>query len=95
VSRIPGVDQQIIKELNLRMELIVDRAHSQGRRRSVAAKMQKLLFRMRSYVSQGDIPLAGLTGIGAMISTNQKQEQTIRMPQQQQQQTSFWPWSKR
>jgi hypothetical protein len=95
VSRIPGVDQQIIKELNLRMELIVDRAHSQGRRRPVAAKMQKLLFRMRSYVSQGDIPLAGLTGIGAMISTNQKQEQTIRMPQQQQQQTSFWPWSKR
>lgn len=82
VSRIPGVDHNIINELNLRMELIVDRAHSQGRRRSVAAKMQKLIFRLRSYVSMGDTPLSGMTGITAMITTNQKQDQTIRMPQQ-------------
>jgi hypothetical protein len=94
VSRIPGVDHLTINELNLRMELIVDRAHSQGRRRSVAAKMQKLIFRLRSYVSQGDTPLAGMTGITAMITTNQKQDQTIRMPVQQVQQSSFWPWKR-
>lgn len=94
VSRIPGVDHTVINELNLRMELIVDRAHSQGRRRSVAAKMQKLIFRLRSYVSQGDTPLAGMTGITAMITTNQKQDQTIRMPVQQPQPQSFWPWKR-
>ena len=82
VSRIPGVDHTVIGELNLRMELIVDRAHSQGRKRSVAAKMQKLIFRLRSYVSMGDTPLAGMTGVTAMITTNQNQKQEIRMPQQ-------------
>lgn len=93
VSRIPGVDRSVIQELNLRMELIVDRAHSQGRKRSVAAKMQKLIFRLRSYVSMGDTPLQGMTGITAMITTNQKQEQTIRMPQAPAT-PGFWPWSK-
>jgi hypothetical protein len=96
VARMPGVDRQIINELNLRMELIVDRAHSQGRSKSVAAKVQKLLFRLRSYVSEGDIPLQGLTGIMAMTTTVQKQEQTIRMPQQNPQTTSsLWPWGKK
>ncbi|MCJ7425060.1 hypothetical protein MUP01_12465 [Candidatus Bathyarchaeota archaeon] len=92
VCRIPGVDHTVINELNLRMELIVDRAHSQGRKRSVAAKMQKLIFRLRSYVSMGDTPLAGITGVTAMITTNQKQDQTIRMPQQPATTNSIWPW---
>ena len=92
VSRIPGVDHTVINELNLRMELIVDRAHSQGRRRSVAAKMQKLIFRLRSYVSMGDTPLAGMTGVTAMITTNVNQKQDIRMPQQNQPNVGWWPF---
>lgn len=96
VSRIPGIDHTVINELNLRMELIVDRAHSQGRRRSVAAKMQKLIFRLRSYVSMGDTPMTGLTGVGAMITTNQNVKQEVRMPQQTpQQQASFWPFGRK
>jgi hypothetical protein len=96
VSRIPGVDHNVINELNLRMELIVDRAHSQGRRRSVAAKMQKLIFRLRSYVSMGDTPMTGMTGVTAMITTNQNQKQEIRMPQQPATTTSsLWPWGRK
>ena len=97
VARIPGIDRGTVRELNLRMELIVDRAHSQGRRRQVAAKMQKLLFRLRSYVAMGDTPVIGVTGVTAMITTNQNVKQDIRYPQQPQQQagSSFWPWSKR
>lgn len=94
VARIPGVDHNVIRELNLRMDIIVDRAHSQGRKRQVAAKMQKLIFRLRSYVSMGDTPLQGMTGVTAMITTNQNQKQEIRMPQQQTQ-AGFWPWSRK
>ena len=95
-ARMPGIDAHIVNELNLRMELIVDRAHSQGSKKQVASKLEKLLFRLRLYVSEGDIPLTGLTGILAMTTTVQKQEQTIRMPQQNPQTTnSIWPWGKK
>ena len=95
VARIPGVDHTVINELNRRMEDIVDRSHSQGRRRIVASKMQKLVFRLRSYVAMGDSQITGVTGITAMITTNQKQEQTIRMPQQPAS-VGFWGnWGKK
>ena len=96
VARIPGADKQMIRELNLRMEHIVDRAHSQGRKRQVAAKMQKLLFRLRSYVAIVEIPHVGMSGVGAMVTTNQNVKQDIRYPQQPQQQagSSFWPWNR-
>jgi hypothetical protein len=95
VARIPGIDHNVVNELNLRMELIVDRSHSQGRPRAVASKMQKLIFRLRSYVSMADTPMQGMTGIGAMVTTNQKQEQIVRMPQQPSH-VGFWGnWSKR
>jgi len=95
VARIPGVDHTVINELNRRMEDIVDRSHSQGRRRIVASKMQKLVFRLRSYVAMGDSQITGVTGITAMITTNQKQDQTIRMPQQPAS-VGFWGnWGKK
>jgi len=53
--------------------------------------MQKLVFRLRSYVAMGDSQITGVTGITAMITTNQKQDQTIRMPQQPAS-PGFWPW---
>jgi len=42
--------------------------------------MQEFLFLLRSYVAKGDVPLAGLTGVGAMITTHSQQKQEIRYP---------------
>ena len=95
VARIPGVSTTVVHELNRRMEDIVDRAHSQGRRRIVASKMQKLVFRLRSYVPDGSAPIIGMTGIAAMITTNQNVKQEVRMPQQQTPVGGFWPWSRK
>jgi len=83
VARIPGFDTQIYAELNRDMEDLVDRANSQGRRRIIASKMQKFIFRLRSLVPKGDIPIAGVTGVTAMITTQSNQKNELRMPQQQ------------
>lgn len=94
VAKIPGIDHNLVNDLNRRMEDIVDRAHSQGRKRIVRSKMQKLIFRLRSYVAQGDTPMLGMTGVTAMITTNQAVKQEVRMPQQPAN-VGFWPWSRR
>ncbi len=82
VARVPGFDSSIYAELNRDMEDLVDRANSQGRRKIVASKMQKFIFKLRSLVPKGDVPLAGVTGVTAMITTTQNVKQDIRMPQQ-------------
>lgn len=94
VARIPGINQAVATDLNRRMEDIVELSHSGGMKRVVASKMQKLIFRLRSYVAVGDTPIPGMTGVSAMISSNVRQEQTIRMPQQPAS-VGFWPWSRR
>lgn len=83
VARIPGFDTAIYAELNRDMEDLVDRASSQGRRRIIASKMQKFIFKLRSLVPKGDVPVAGVTGVTAMITTNTNSKQEIRMPMQQ------------
>lgn len=93
VARIPGVDHNTINELNRDMEDIVDIAHSQGRRRIVASKLQKFVFKLRAYVSQGDTLITGPTGVTTMVTTNQNVKQDVRMPQQQVTQ-GFWPWQR-
>jgi len=94
--RIPGISKEDYRSLSRRFADIVERAHSQGRKKVLASKCQTILIDMRLLVSVCDTPTTGLSGVGAMITTNQKQEQTIRMPQQTpQQQAGFWPWSRR
>jgi len=85
VARIPGYDTKVYNELTRDMEDLVDRANSQGRRKIVASKMQKFIFKLRALVPKGDVPIAGMTGVTAMITTNvnQKQFQEVRMPVQQ------------
>lgn len=83
VARIPGFDAAIYSELNRDMEDLVDRSNSQGRRKIIASKMQKFIFKLRSLVPKGDIPIAGVTGVTAMITTQTNQKQELRMPQQQ------------
>lgn len=83
VARIPGFDTAIYAELNRDMEDLVDRSNSQGRRKIIASKMQKFIFKLRSLVPKGDVPIAGVTGVTAMITTQQNQKQEVRMQQQQ------------
>ena len=82
VARVPGYDSSIFFELNRDMEDLVDRANSQGRKKIIASKMQKFIFKLRSLVPKGDVSIPGLTGVGAMITTNNNSKQEIRMPQQ-------------
>jgi hypothetical protein len=84
VARVPGYDTKVYNELNRDMEDLVDRANSQGRRKIVASKMQKFVFKLRALVPKGDTPIVGMTGVTAMITTNvnQKQFQEVRMPVQ-------------
>jgi hypothetical protein len=82
IARVPGYDSMIYAELNRDMEDLVDRANSQGRKKIVASKMQKFIFKIRSLVPKGDIPVAGVTGVTAMITTNSNIKQEVRMPQQ-------------
>ena len=84
VARIPGIDSYDIEKINRKFKFLINRANSQGCKAIVESRMQEFLFLLRSYVSKGDVPLAGLTGIGAMITTHSQQKQEIRYPNQQQ-----------
>lgn len=94
VGRVPGFDSQIYGELNRDMEDLVDRANSQGRKRIIVSKMQKFVFKLRSLVPKGDIAIAGVTGITAMITSQSSQKQSITMAQPPQPKSpSFLPWN--
>ena len=84
VARIPGIDGYMVDRLNRKFNFIISRANAQGSKNITASQMQKFVFLLRSLVAKGDTPLAGLTGVGAMITThtNQKSVQDIRYPQQ-------------
>jgi hypothetical protein len=94
VARIPGIDHNQVTHLNRKMIDIIDRAHSEGRRKVTASKMQKMYFKLRSLVPQGDIAMPGMTGIGAIVTTNTNVKQELKTPQQPQTQ-GFWPWSRK
>lgn len=89
--RIPGISKEDYRSLSRRFKDIVERAHSQGRKRVLASKCQTILLDMRLLVSVSETPAIGMSGVGAMITTNVKQDQTIRMPQQPATAPGFWP----
>ena len=83
VARVPGFDSQMFGELNRDVEDLSDLARAEGFQKICASKMGKFIFKLRSRVPKGDIPIAGMTGITAMITTNSNLKQEVRMPQQQ------------
>jgi hypothetical protein len=78
----PNCTEHTIKKWKRDLIDIDDRAHSQGCTQITTAKARKLLFEMRAYMSRGDNPHVGLSGVSAAITFRQQAEQTIRMPQQ-------------
>jgi hypothetical protein len=79
-SRIPGIDVTEFDSLCRDLEDIEARAHSEGRQRIVASKIQKMQFRLRLLVSRCDVPSAGISGIGSMITSKNEMKQDIRLP---------------
>jgi hypothetical protein len=77
--RIPNINHIEYSRLRRDWQDIREMAGSQGMERVVASMMQQHLYDMRLLVSRGDIPLPGLTGVSAIITT--KQEQMLKMPQ--------------
>jgi hypothetical protein len=78
----PNCTLQTIRKWKRDIIDIDDRAHSEGRTQITAAKARKLLFEMRAYMSRGDNPHLGLSGVSAAITFRHQAEQTLRMPQQ-------------
>lgn len=82
-SRIPGIDTKSLHSLMRRFKMIVVRAHSEGKSKILRSKVENLDFELELLVSKADMPMAGLSGIGSMITSQSSQKQEIRMPQQQ------------
>lgn len=83
VARVPGFDAAMFGELNRDVEDLSDLARAEGFEKICASKMGKFIFKLRSLVPKGDVPIQGMTGITAMITTNSNLKQEVRMPQQQ------------
>lgn len=83
VARIPGIDAYDIDRLNRKFKFIINRANSQGCKAMTESRMQEFVFLLRSYVAKGDVPLQGLTGVSAMITTHSNQKTEMRYPVQQ------------
>jgi len=92
-SRIPGIDSKTFNRLTRRYKYIVARAHSEGKAKILRSMCENFDFELELLVSKGDVQLAGLTGMGTMITQQSTSKQEIRMPQQQKT-PGFWPWSK-
>lgn len=85
LPRIPNINQFEYEDLRRDFEDLQDQSASEGLERVVAADSIKLLFRLRAAVSRGDVPLPGITGVSAIISSRQTQEMHVKMPQQEKQ----------
>jgi hypothetical protein len=81
--RTPNLDMATVREIRRDTEDLVDRAMSQGRKRIIQSKMLKHYKWVASLSACGDKPLQGLTSIGAIITSKQISEQSVKMPQEQ------------
>jgi len=90
-SRIPGIDTKMLHHLIRKWKMVVVRSHSEGKSKILRSMMENLDFELELLVSKADAPMAGLSGIGSMITSQSSQKQEIRMPQQQKS-PGFWPW---
>jgi hypothetical protein len=82
-SRIPGISTKSLHALIRRFKLVVVRAHSEGKSKILRSMVENFEMELELLVSKADEPMAGLSGIGSMITSQSSQKQEIRMPQQQ------------
>ena len=80
--RMPGIDSKMYNRLSRKFKFIVARAHSEGKRNILRSMCEAFDFDMELLVSKADLPMQGISGIGALTTQNINQKQEIRMPQQ-------------
>ena len=80
--RMPGIDTKMYNRLSRKFKFIVARAHSEGKRNILRSMCESFDFDMELLVSKADLPMQGISGIGALTTQNINQKQEIRMPQQ-------------
>jgi hypothetical protein len=87
VAKIPGMDASDVDKIYRKFKFLINRANSQGCTSIMETKAQELIMLIELHFSKADIPMPGLSAVGAMITThtNQKQDMTMRYPNQQQQ----------
>jgi hypothetical protein len=82
VARIPNIEMVIVKSLQRDMADIIELAECQGTEQIVLSMMTQMIFEIRSLVAYGGAPLIGLSGVSAIITTRQQQDQKVTYPQQ-------------
>ena len=87
--RMPGIDTKMYNRLSRKFKFIVARAHSEGKRNILRSMCEAFDFDMELLVSKADLPMQGISGIGALTTQNINQKQEIRMPQQPAPQSIF------
>lgn len=81
--RLPNISKADVRRLNRDFADIEDLSACKGTKRMVASRNRKLYLELCSLAACGENPLVGMTSVGALVTTRQQQEQTIKMPQQQ------------
>ena len=84
VKRIPNVEMVVVKSIQRKFKDISFMVDCQGQEQRALTKMKDLLFEINSLGAYGGAPLNGISTIGAMMTTVQKQEQKISYPQEPQ-----------
>ena len=87
VAKIPGIDAYDVAKIYRKFKFLINRANSQGCTSIMETKAQELIMLIELHLAKADMPMAGLSATGAMITThtNQKQDATMRYPNQQMQ----------
>jgi len=85
VAKIPGIDAADVDKIYRKFKFLINRANSQGCTAIMETKAQELMMLIELHFAKADVPMAGLSATGAMITTHSNQKQEIRYPTQQQQ----------
>jgi hypothetical protein len=72
----------VVKSLQRDMADILALGQCQGTKQKVLSRMTQMIFEIRSLVPYGGAPLVGLSGVSAIITTRQQQDQRVTYPQQ-------------
>lgn len=80
VKRIPNVEMVVVKSIQRKFKDISFMIDCQGQEQRALTKMKDLLFEINSLGAYGGAPLNGISTIGAMMTTVQKQEQKVSYP---------------
>jgi len=84
VKRVPNIEMTVIKSLQRDWADIVLLSECQGQEQRVLSKMKDLLFEIASLGAYGGAELRGISTIGAMMTTKQIGEQSVKYPQEPQ-----------